>query len=349
MAFKEETTVLDPSTLKSLSDVIERLATKKIIYVGEAHDKFSHRKVQLQVLQGLYRRDPKIAIGMEMFQRRSQKALDDYIAGLIDERSFLKRSEYFKQWDMDYHLYKPILDFARTHRIPVVALNLRREVVQNVAKDGLDSLSTESRKEIPQELDFSDQAYRSRLEEIFRAHPNFAERSFAFFHQAQILRDEAMAESIDLFLRKNPELRMVVLAGRGHLEYGSGVPKRTFRRNRLDHAIVLNDSEVKRGIADFIVFPEPATTQMAPSLMVNLKEQDRMVRIAGFAKESVSEKAGLKAGDVLIELDGDPVGSMEDVKIALFYKKAGETIKLKVRREGVLSRDQELEFDVELK
>jgi uncharacterized iron-regulated protein len=33
---------------------------------------------------------------MEMFQRPFQKTLDDYIKGAIDEREFLKNTEYFK-------------------------------------------------------------------------------------------------------------------------------------------------------------------------------------------------------------------------------------------------------------
>jgi uncharacterized iron-regulated protein len=316
--------------------------------VGETHDKFSHHEVQLQVLQGLYRRHPKIAVGMEMFQRPFQKAIDDYIAGAIDERTFLKRSEYFKRWDVDYNLYKPILDFAKTRQIPVVALNVRREIVEKVAKSGLDSLSKDEKQEIPQELDFSDQGYRARLEEVFTAHQNSQERDFTFFYQAQILWDETMAESIDGFLKKNPDFRLVVVAGGGHLRYGSGIPKRALRRNGFDYAIVLNDAGVERGIADIIVFPEPSKTKTAPKLMVFLKEQDQKVRIAGFVKDSVSENAGLKVEDALLSLDGYPVESIEDVKIALFYKKAGETIKVKIRRTGFFYGHEELEFEIKL-
>ena len=47
-----------------------------------------------------------------------------------------------------------------------------------------------------------------------------------------------MAESIDRFLKKNPDFRVLVLAGAGHLQYGSGIPKRVFRHNGLDYAIV---------------------------------------------------------------------------------------------------------------
>lgn len=347
-ALREEPRAIDLSTLNRLSDVIEKVASKRIVYVGEAHDKFSHHEVQLQVLQGMYRKNAKIAVGMEMFQRPFQKAIDDYIAGAIDERTFLRRSEYFKRWSIDYNLYKPILDFARAQRLPVVALNLRREIVEKVSKGGLDSLSKEEKQEIPQDMDFSNQGYRERLEEAFNNHPNSEAKKFEFFYQAQLLWDETMAESIDVFLKKNPDFQMIVIAGAGHLYYGSGIPKRAFRRNGSDYAIVLNDTEIERGIADFIVFPETSTATTAPKLMVFLKDDDRKVSIAGFAKDSVSEKAGLKVGDILVSLDGHPVEGIEDAKIALFFKKIGETIKVKVRRSGFLSGEEEQEFDVKL-
>jgi uncharacterized iron-regulated protein len=229
--WSEDPPAIDLSTLKTLSNIVEKLATKKIVYVGEEHDKVSHHQVQLEVLRALHRQTPKIAVGMEMFQRPFQRALDDYIAGVVDERTFLKRSEYFKRWSLDYHLYKPILDFAKERRLPVVALNVRREIVSKVGQGGLDSLSKEEKQEIPQELDFSNQEYRARLKEIFAAHRGSQEKNFDFFHQAQILWDEAMAESIDRFLKTHPEFRVMVMAGAGHLQYGSGIPKRSFRRN----------------------------------------------------------------------------------------------------------------------
>jgi aminopeptidase N len=340
---KEDPPVVDLSTLKTLSGVVETLTSKKIVYLGEQHDRFSHHQVQLEILRSLYHQTPKIAVGMEMFQRPFQKALDDYIGGLIDERTFLKQSEYFKRWSIDYNLYKPIVDFAKEKRLPVIALNVRREIVEQVAKGGLDSLSQEEKRELPQELDLSDQEYRARLKEVFARHRGSQERTFESFYQAQILWDETMAESIDLFLKKNPDFRFVVLAGAGHLQYGSGIPKRSFRRNGYSYAIVLNEGEIKKDIADFIVFPEASKAPTAPRLMAVLAEQNQTVRITGFAQDSVAEKAGLKAEDTLMSLDDSPVSSVEDVRLALFYKRPDETMRVKVRR-----GDEELEFNVRL-
>jgi len=345
---KKDPAAIDMATVDTLSDVIEKVASKKIVYVGESHTNFAHHEVQLQVLKGLHRQNSKIAIGMEMFQRSSQKALDDYVNGEIDERTFLKRSEYFKRWGMDYNLYKPILDYARNYNIPVIALNLPREIIDKVGKSGLDSLAEDEKRAIPQDLDLSDEAYKARLKEVFAAHSNSTEKTFDFFYQAQILWDEAMAESVDGFLSKHPDHRIIVFAGSGHLEYGHGIPKRAHRRNRLDYAVVLSDAQFEKGIADFIVFPDRATPPVAPKLMVYLKTEDGKLQITGFVDDSVSEKAGLKVEDLLLTLDGHEVESIEDVKIALFFKHPGDTINVKIRRPAFFTSDEDMEFPVKL-
>ena len=332
ITLKENPPAVDVRTLKTLASIIVELAAKKIVYVGEEHDKYSHHQVQLEILRGLYQQNPKIAVGMEMFQRPFQKALDDYIEGRVDERVFLKESEYFKRWNIDYNLYKPILDFARAHRLPVIALNARQEIVSKVAKGGLESLTIEEKQQIAQDLDFSDGAYRARLREVFGAHKQSQEKDFEFFYQAQIVWDETMAESIDRFLKANPDYQIVVFTGGGHLQYGSGIPKRVFRRNHYEYSTVLNDADVKPGIADFIVFPEPAKAPTAPTLGVLLEEQKQGLRITGFTKDSIAERAGLKIGDILIALDEHPLSSSEDLRIALFYKRPGDTISLRTSR-----------------
>jgi aminopeptidase N len=348
MTLREPAPVIDLTALKSTGDVIEGAEGKKIVYVGEYHDQYAHHLVQLQVLQGLYRKNPKLAVGMEMFQRPFQKALEDYINGAIDEREFLKKSEYFKRWGFDYNLYKPILDFARTEKIPVVALNIRNEIVDKVSKGGLDSLTDEEKKEVPQQMDFSDDEYRDRLKAIFNRHQNMGEKSFDFFYQAQILWDETMALSVDEFLKKNPDFRMVVFAGGGHLAYGSGIPKRAFRRNGFPYVIILNDADVDPDIARYLVKPEPIEGTAAPRLMVALQVENNRVFVTDMPEDSVSKKAGVKVGDVILSIDGTKIASVEDLKLELFFKHQEDIVKVKVLRKRFLLGDREMEFDVKL-
>ncbi|MGE5173967.1 MAG: ChaN family lipoprotein [Betaproteobacteria bacterium] len=349
MELREEPLSVDVSTLKSLTQVIESASEKKIVYVGESHDRFAHHAVELQVIKGLSKKNPKIAIGMEMFQRPFQRVLDDYISGTIEEREFLKKSEYFSRWSFDYNLYKPILDFARAEKIPVVALNLQREIVDKVSRGGIDALTDDERKNIPSQTDFSNIDYRDRLKRVFAEHQGSGERNFDFFYQAQILWDETMAFSIDEYLKKNPDRQMIVIAGGGHLAYGSGIPKRAFRRNGYTYSTILNDAAVDQDIADYLVFPQTLDGVMSPKLMVVLREGGGKVIIVDLPEDSVSRKAGIKAGDTIVSLDGAPVQTLDDVKIALFYKKHEDTVIVKAVRKRFLLGEKEMQFDVKFR
>ncbi len=344
---KDEAIVIDVAAIRSLSDIIDDVAQKKIIYVGEVHDKYAHHDIQLQIIRGLYKKSKKIAIGMEMFQRPFQNALNEYISGTIDEREFLKKSEYFKRWAFDYNLYKPILDFAKAEKIPVIALNIRREIVSKVGSGGIDSLTEEEKKEIPPDIDLSDFEYKERLKSTFDQHGG-RERNFDFFFESQVLWDESMSEAIDVYMKSNPEYQMVVLAGNGHLMYGSGIPKRTFRRNGLEYSIILNEVEVDKNIANYIIQPKPVEEVYAPKLLVRLKEDGGRVYINEFAKDSPAEKAGIKTEDIILSLDDVLINDVDDMRIHLLYKKKGDIVKVKVIRKRFLLGDTIMSFDVQL-
>lgn len=338
-------TAVDVSTIKTLPVIIDALSSKKIVYVGEIHTNFAHHQVQLAVIRELYKKNKKIAIGMEMFQRPFQGILDDYISGRIDESTMLKKTQYFRRWGFDYNLYKSILDFAKLKGIPVIALNISKEITEKVSKDGIESLSGEEKQQIPKDIDYRDETYKDRLKKIFEAHQSSKERKFDNFYQAQLLWDETMSMSVDEFVRKNQDYQMIVLAGTGHLQYGSGIPKRTFRRNGYDYAVILSDADVEPQIADYILFPKHMDVPFSAKLKVSLKESDGKVVIDGFHEDSLAEKAGLKEGDAIITLDGIQVESADDIRIHLLYKKKGERVNVKVLRR-FLFWSSEIEVDI---
>jgi uncharacterized iron-regulated protein len=328
--------------------IIDQVSGKDIIYVGEVHDKFEHHRVQLKFIMELYKKHKNIAIGMEMFQKPFQQTLDDYIAGIIDEKTFLKKSEYFKRWGFDYNLYREILLFAREFKVPVIALNIRKEIVSKVSKEGLQALTEEELKEVPEYFDLSDFEYYKRLREFFEMHAHSKERDFDLFFQSQVLWDESMAHNLDEFIRKNPGYKVVVLAGAGHMMFGSGIPKRAFRLNKRDYAVIINTGDIEKNVADFVLFPEPVSMQETPKLGVVLKEEDKKVFISGFAAESIAEKAGMQEDDMVLSLDDTVIESVDDVKIFLLFRNKGDGITVKVLRKSFFFGPEEKEFKVTL-
>lgn len=114
----------------AFNELIQRLLSKRVILVGEIHDRYDHHLNQLALLKALHAQDPNIGIGVEWFQQPFQPVLDAYLAGRIDEAEMLKRSGYYERWRYDYRMLRPILVFAKEHRIPVLALNAPVELTQ---------------------------------------------------------------------------------------------------------------------------------------------------------------------------------------------------------------------------
>ena len=58
------------------------------------------------------------------------------------------------------------------------------------------------------------------------------------------------------------------------------------------------------------------------------------VRLTGVRADSPGDKAGLKAGDIIVEFDGKPVKDLYQYTDALQARKPGDTVKIVVLREG---------------
>jgi S1-C subfamily serine protease len=58
------------------------------------------------------------------------------------------------------------------------------------------------------------------------------------------------------------------------------------------------------------------------------------VKFADVREGSPAAKAGLKAGDIMTEFDGKPIQNLYDFTYALRARKPGDTVKVKVTRDG---------------
>lgn len=214
---------------------MQQLVKAKVVYLGETHDSVEDRQAQLKIIREMHRQNRKIAIAMEMFQRPFQSAIDSYLAGKLTEEQLVDRTEYDRRWRFPWESYAPFLRFAKENQLPVLALNTPTEVTRKVATQGLDSLNTEDKKYIPplSEIRTDNAEYRQMLLEIYQQHQKAGQgnsTAFERFLQAQVLWDETMAEKIAEFVKANPEYQVIVLAGKGHIIYGYGIPSRVERR-----------------------------------------------------------------------------------------------------------------------
>jgi uncharacterized iron-regulated protein len=255
-----------PGQTYTNQEILQQLVKAKVVYLGETHDSAEDHQAQLKIIREMQRQNRKIAIAMEMFQRPFQSAIDNYLAGKLTEEQLVEQTEYDRRWRFPWESYAPILRFAKENQLPVLALNTPSEVTRKVASQGLESLTAEEKKHIPpiSEIRTDNAEYRQLLLEVFQQHQKAGQgnsTAFERFLQAQVLWDETMAEKIAEFVKANPDYQVVVLAGKGHIIYGYGIPSRVERRlgvgNVKVRSVLFNSSEnlplsADRPIADFI-------------------------------------------------------------------------------------------------
>ena len=316
-----------------LDAIAAKLTDKRVVFIGETHDRFDHHLNQLAMIQRLHAADPNMAIGVEYFQQPFQAQVDDYIAGRTTENEFLRATEYFERWGYDYRLYAPLFRYAREQHIPVRALNVPSDVVSTVAKSGFASLSTPQRAYLPNELVPADEGYKKRLREAFAAHKDTKPGAFEHFVEAQLTWDEGMAQSAAAYLTTNPNRRMVILAGSGHLMFGSGIPQRLDRRVHAPSAILLTGGgEIEPPMADFILPADPQELPPAGVLGVTLETRNGMARIKTLSPGGSAEKAGLKKGDAIAEVDGEKIRNTADLRLLLWEKNPGDQVRVLTKR-----------------
>ncbi|MBW2682674.1 MAG: ChaN family lipoprotein, partial [Deltaproteobacteria bacterium] len=349
------------SSIASFNQVIDELSNSRVIYIGETHTSLSDHLLQLRIIQALYAKDPDLAIGMEMFPATVQSALDRYVLSgkNLDERIFLKESEYFNVWRYDYRFFRDIINFARTNKIPVRGLNLDKDIVSTVFSSGnTDSLEETTLKSLPAERDLDLPGYRERLSMMHAIHIEGSHGSgkISGFLQAQGLWDETMADNIVSYLKDNPKRRMVVLAGAQHSRKDSGIPPRVKRRLDIEQSSVLNiyssfsPSNLAQ-VADYYFLAGASDLPETPKIGIVLTtvEDDNQpyLKISQISPHGKAGEAGLLEGDILKTIKGFPVTDMADLRIAMMDAREGETILVKVLRNDGNSL-VEKEFQVEL-
>jgi len=218
-----------------VESMIEELHDAPVILVGERHDAASHHKLQLEIIKGLQAKGRPLAIGMEMFEGPSQKVLDAWISGTATEQTLWK--VYESNWrNIPWNLYEDILYYARDCKIPLIALNAPRGIVQKVAQYGASALSKEDLLQLPSGINL--EVSEEYLDFIGSAYPAHGRGGEAFRHicEAQMLRNRVMARGVSDYLALHPERTMVVLAGGGHAREKGGIPEEL---GKLQHRIVL--------------------------------------------------------------------------------------------------------------
>lgn len=237
---------------------LEQLAAARIVLVGEHHTAPDHHAAQLKVIRALHENGRKIAVGLEMFLDERRATLDQFVRGELSEEE-LKRI-YFEDWNFPWELYRPIFEYARQNQIPLIGLNVSRDITRQVARQGFDSLSPEQKEILGDITCEVTPAYRDFVARAHGAHDHGA-LAFESFCEAQLVWDTAMAVHALRYLDLHPDSTLVILAGSGHARR-PGIPTQVGRRSAVPVAVILpytphvfERATLSAAEADFIIMP----------------------------------------------------------------------------------------------
>lgn len=345
----------------TLSEVISLASNQSVVLLGETHVNHEHHRWQLHMLAALYAVRPEMVIGFEMFPRRVQKVLDQWVAGELSESEFLSRSEWQSVWNTDANMYLPLFHFARMYRIPMRALNIDIKLRRLVAAKGFDGVPEDQREGVtrpappaPEYLEFLLPIYaqhnRPRQESPGqRGKSSRYDPDFLRFVVSQQLWDRAMAQEIHAVLStydpgKSP--LVVGIMGSGHILKGYGVPHQLkdmgvkkitsllpWDTSRSCKQLVAGYADAVFGVAPFVSGSTPPLRQRL-GIRYEFSQEAGGARVMQVEQQSIAESAGLREGDVIFEMAGGTMKESNDVIAVVNRQAPGTWLPLKVRREG---------------
>ncbi|PLX94489.1 MAG: hypothetical protein C0619_02850 [Desulfuromonas sp.] len=225
---------LNSQQVTSLEKIIADLSQVQAVFIGELHDRQAHHDAQLQVIRELHQSGADVSVGLEMFRQDGQSELDRWVAGEIDEPQFV--TTFNEHWQ-DWPLYREIFVYARDEKIPLIGLNITREIVNQVARAGFASLSDRQREKLPFATCDVSPEYRAFIRRALGEHAGEG-GNFENFCEAQLVWDMNMAKVIEDHLTQQPQRTVVVLAGSGH-SWKHGIPEQLSRRGTYPYRVLL--------------------------------------------------------------------------------------------------------------
>lgn len=276
----------------SFQTLMKDMSKKSVVMLGETHDIAEVHRWQLHVAATLYALRPNMMMGFEMFPRRLQPVLDEWVDGQLDTKTFLEKSEWLGVWGFPAELYLPLFHFCRQNKIRMLALNCYRELVTRVGKLGWDAIPEAERDGLTPSAPPTD-AYRTHLAG-YRKHEDLKHEDRKpmpdgdRFMRAMQTWDRAFAcnivHAINEIPADEPKPIVIGIIGRGHLEYGHGTPYQLADLGIIDTAVLLTSDqdqwqpESGRKMADAIFridMPEPRAVRSAmPNNRESVKNQN---------------------------------------------------------------------------
>jgi len=258
------------------SELLDELASAEAVFLGEQHNDETTHRVELAVYEGLLeRRDGAVVLALEMFERDAQAVLDQYVAGEIDEPTFLESA---RPWSNYRTAYRPMIERARESGAPVVASNFPVALRRRIAMEGehvIQELDGDEANWAPRELLANSARYWRWVDNAVRGHIGMMggpkDPSDPRLMATQSLWDNSMGEACADALDDHPGSSVLHVNGGFHSSYWEGTTRQLLLRKpglavkTVDITPVTNPNVVELSgepVADYVVYVARRATDL---------------------------------------------------------------------------------------
>ncbi|HEY0459065.1 MAG TPA: ChaN family lipoprotein [Pyrinomonadaceae bacterium] len=253
----------------SLEKILEAAGQADVVFLGEQHDDATAHALELQIFKAAfekYGKERKVALSMEMFERDVQVVVNEYLNNLISESHFLLSARPWNNYKQDY---RPLVELAKTGKLPVIAANAPRRYVNMVSRGGretLDALSPEAKKWLaPLPYNQPSEVYAGKFKALMGGSPESG-MGINKILDSQTLWDTTMAYSIAEFLKENKQALIVHLNGAFHTENRLGTAEQLLKFRPKTKFIVITmrfeedftkfDNAKHENLGDFVILTD---------------------------------------------------------------------------------------------
>ena len=259
--------IYDTKTRKeaTIADIVKAFENADVLFFGEEHDDSIGHILEARILEQSYKKmGDKLVLSMEMFERDVQLVVDEYLAGLIQEKNLIEEGRAWK----NYSDYRPLVELAKANKLKVIAANTPRRYTNAVTHNGmgvLGSFDNRARPWLPPlPVDTATGKYYDNFLKIMDGH---GEMPGLHIYQSQNVWDATMAWSIHSYLQSASWAKVYHLNGRFHTDEKLGIiaqlKKYAAKQNKQYRILNISsfylkdisspDWEKYKGLGDFII------------------------------------------------------------------------------------------------
>lgn len=197
----------------TLAETLNRaVGLRPLVLLGEVHDNLAQHRLRADAWNDLLRSGRRPALLMEQFDREQQPEIDRMLARKGASADHVIAAGRTTTGGWQWPAYRPFIEAAIRHRVPIVAANVSRTDTRRIIHEGLARHGFSP--DVP-----ADMAAR-HTRDIVQSHCGLIDaEQAARMALAQVARDQFMAR----LLLQHVDRGAVLLAGNGHVRRDIGV------------------------------------------------------------------------------------------------------------------------------